>query len=290
MPLPQPPPPPPPPPVTLVGSDSGTFGEFAQVTSAADSVRDMHKVFMRTTNEGRWTFTPIGPGPAPLALGDGEVILVNEDVFRRKWELSYAEAAAKAKADEEDSVRGMLLAAKAKADMKEEVSEGGASSSHMKEEVSESGASSSHMEGKVKTEPKEEELKTEPNDDEDEARLAFEEVALRGELDQIHAQIKQEERLLREVKKEQPDEEAETAETPQAAASDEEADEEAAQETQQPDRQQLSESRAAAAAQRTPIQQKLFDIMKSKMKGPTNSHEDASQPQPQEAPAKKQRL
>ena len=250
----------------------------------------MHKVFVRTTHEGRWTFTPIGPGPAPLALGDGEVILVNEDVFRWNCGLSYAEAAAKAKADEEDSVRGMLLAAKAKADMKEEVSEGGASSSHMKEEVSESGASSSHMEGKVKTEPKEEELKTEPNDDDDEARLAFEEVALRGELDQIHAQIKQEERLLREVKKEQPDEEAETAETQQAAASDEEADEEAAQETQQPDRQQLGESRAAAAAQRTPIQQKLFDIMKSKMKGPTNSHEDASQPQPQEAPAKKQRL
>jgi hypothetical protein len=56
------------------------------------------------------------------------------------------------------------------------------------------------------------------------------------------------------------------------------------------DRQQLSDSGAAAAAQRTTIQQKPFDIMKSKMKGPTNSHEDASQPQPQEAPAKKQRL
>ena len=90
MPLPQPPPPPPPPPVTLVGSDSGTFGEFAQVTSAEDSVRDLHKVSVRTTHKAI-TFTPIGPGPGPLALG--QVMLVSEDVFKRKWELSYAEAA-----------------------------------------------------------------------------------------------------------------------------------------------------------------------------------------------------
>ena len=66
-----------------VGSDSGTFGEFAQVTPAEESVRDMRKVFVRTTHKAM-TFTPIGPGPAPLALGDGEVILVNEDVSRRK--------------------------------------------------------------------------------------------------------------------------------------------------------------------------------------------------------------